>query len=380
MNVTITAKIRLFPTSEQARQLDACASAFARTASYVARAEACSKDRIKAQKIQDRHYQEIRDMFGLKSQQTCSVCKTVAAAYTSIQSNKHNRSKTPEFKHAFFEAVRGRDYTLKDGKASLNTLEAQRVKIPYKAAPQHAELIKQGKLGTAKVFKRHNKHYMHIPVAIEVEEPTRYREGETIIVGIDRGIRFLMTCYDSLGRTTFFDGKEVLERRKQYKAKRSELQKKGTPSARRRLKAMGSRENRWMSDVNHCLSKALVETYPAGTIFVLEDLSGIRGSLVKAKRNERYERVSWAYADFEAKLRYKAQRAGQRVVLVNPAFSSQECPKCGHVARENRNKRRHVFECVKCRYTSNDDRTAAMVLMKRGKEKVLAELEEQASS
>ena len=380
MEVTITAKIRLYPTLEQVQQLDACATAYTRAATSVSQAESNSKDRTKAKKIQDKHYQEIRDRYGLKSQQACSVCKTVAAANKSIQSNKHTQAKTPEFKHAFYEAVRGRDYTLKDTEISLNTLEEKRVKIPYTVTPQHAELLKHGKLGTAKVFKRHNKHYMHIPVTIEVNDPEEYRDGETIIVGIDRGIRFLMTCYDSLGKTTFFSGKEVLEKRKQYKAKRSELQKKGTPSARRRLKEMGSRENRWMSDVNHCLSKTLVETYPTGTIFVLEDLSGIRGSLVTARRNERYERVSWAYADLETKLRYKAKRAGQRVVLVDPAFSSQECPKCGHVAKENRDKHSHRFECVECGYSSNDDRTAAMVLFERGRMKVLAELEEHASS
>ena len=113
---------------------------------------------------------------------------------------------------------------------------------------------------------------------------------------------------------------------------------------------------------------------------MLEDLSGIRSSLVTARRNDRYERVSWAYADLEAKLRYKAKRAGQRVVLVDPAFSSQECPKCGHVAKENRDKHSHRFECVECGYSSNDDRTAAMVLFERGRMKVLAELEEHASS
>ena len=32
-----------------------------------------------------------------------------------------------------------------------------------------------------------------------------------------------------------------------------------TPSSRRRLKAIGQRENRWMQDINHQVSKALIE-------------------------------------------------------------------------------------------------------------------------
>jgi len=43
--------------------------------------------------------------------------------------------------------------------------------------------------------------------------------------------------------------------------------------ARHRLKAIGQRENRWIQDVNHQVSKALVENNPKHTLFVLEDLT-----------------------------------------------------------------------------------------------------------
>ena len=39
---------------------------------------------------------------------------------------------------------------------------------------------------------------------------------------------------------------------------------------------MGNRENRWMQDVNHCVSKALVKENPPKTLFVLEDLTNVR--------------------------------------------------------------------------------------------------------
>jgi len=380
MKLTITAKIRLLPTREQTREIDACLHAYTAAATSIAKTEKTAPDNTKNIALHIRHYQRIRNQYGLKSQQACSVLKTVAAAYKSIKTNKHKHAKAPEFKHAFYDAVRGRDYTIKDDYITLNTLEKKRAKIRYRADGPHKELLKTGKLGTAKVFKRHNKYYMHIPVTIEVPDAPDYVDGQTMIVGVDRGIRFLVTCYDSNGETMFVSGKEVIEKRKQYKAKRAELQKKGTPSARRKLKAMGSRENRWMNDVNHCLSKALVSKYPAGTIFVLEDLSNIRGALVMSRRNDRYERVSWAYADLEAKLRYKAARVGDRIILVDPAYSSQECPVCGCVDKHNRNKHSHTFECVECGYKSNDDRSAAMVLFGRGRDEVLAELEEHASS
>ena len=57
-----------------------------------------------------------------------------------------------------------------------------------------------------------------------------------------------------------------------------------TPSSRRRLKAIGQRENRWMQDINHQVSKALATGNPKHTLFVLEDLTGIRNAAERVKQ------------------------------------------------------------------------------------------------
>ena len=51
---------------------------------------------------------------------------------------------------------------------------------------------------------------------------------------------------------------------------------------------------------------------------------------------------------------------------VNPAYTSQTCPKCGHTEKANRNKRLHIFCCKNCSYQSNDDRIGAMNLHRMG--------------
>ncbi|SFB25507.1 hypothetical protein SAMN05216249_11573 [Acetitomaculum ruminis DSM 5522] len=43
-----------------------------------------------------------------------------------------------------------------------------------------------------------------------------------------------------------------------------------TPSERRRIKAIGQRENLWMQDVDHQVSKTLVENNPKQTLVVFE--------------------------------------------------------------------------------------------------------------
>ena len=52
-------------------------------------------------------------------------------------------------------------------------------------------------------------------------------------------------------------------------------------------------------------------------------------------------------------------KAPGRVEKINPAFTSQHCSACGHVASENR-KSQAVFACTACRYTANADVNAAM--------------------
>ena len=131
-------------------------------------------------------------------------------------------------------------------------------------------------------------------------------------------------------------------------------------------KAIGGRENRWMQDINHQVSKALVKNNPKHTLFVLEDLSGIRNAAERVKTKDRYVSVSWSFYDLEQKLIYKAKQNQSSVIKVDPRYTSQCCPCCGHVEKSNRNKKIHLFTCKNCGYKSNDDRIGAMNLYRMG--------------
>ena len=128
-----------------------------------------------------------------------------------------------------------------------------------------------------------------------------------------------------------------------------------------------------MQDVNHCVSKALVESNPEHTLFVLEDLSGVRSATEKVRRKDRYVTVSWAYYDLEQKLKYKAALKQSSVLNVDPHYTSQACPKCGHTEKANRNRKMHIFCCKACQYKSNDDRIGAMNLYRMGYDYLLSE-------
>lgn len=95
----------------------------------------------------------------------------------------------------------------------------------------------------------------------------------------------------------------------------------GTPNASDSIgktqdKNIGQRENRWMQDVNHQVSKARVESNPKHTLFVLEDLSGVRNATERVRTKDRYGSVSWSFYDLEQKLIYKAKQNQSAVMML----------------------------------------------------------------
>lgn len=312
--------------------------------------------------VQENTYYQVRNIYGLRSQMTVSCVRTVIAKYKTILENQKEWIK-PSFNKPQLDLVWNRDYSLKDKVFSLNTLNG-RIKCTFHKKGYEHYFDKDIKFGTAKLVFKHGKFYLHIPISFEIEGVTEANICN--VVGIDRGVNFVVATYDSKHRSGFVRGKTIKQKRAKYKQIRRELQQRQTPSARRRLKAIGQRENRWMQDVNHCVSKALVESNPKHTLFVLEDLSGVRSATEKVRRKGRYVSVSWSFYDLEQKLKYKAALNESSVITVDPRYTSQTCPVCGHTEKANRSKKMHIFCCKSCGYTSNDDRIGAMNLYRMG--------------
>lgn len=128
-----------------------------------------------------------------------------------------------------------------------------------------------------------------------------------------------------------------------------------------------------MQDINHGITKALIDQHGENTLFVLEDLTGVRQSTEKIRVKDRYVSVSWAFYQFRTMLEYKAKMNKCQVLFVDPKYTSQTCPKCGHTEKANRHKKTHTFCCKNCTYTSNDDRIGAMNLWRKGIEYISKE-------
>lgn len=360
MNNVLTTHIRIYPTPEQEQALKETTQAYTRACNHVSE-WVKSNQTLKQRAVHDALYYEIRQTYGLGAQMSASVIRTVIAAYKTAHATQQRWTVNPVFKRHQYKTVYRRDYSFVNEQLSLNTLDG-RIRLDYRENP--ALPLTEGKLGTATIHNKRGKWIMYIPIEVKAPKPQTPQN----IVGVDRGIRHLAVTHDSDDKTRFYSGAEVKNKRAHYKKLRSELQAKQTRSARKKLKSVSNRENRWMSDVNHCVSKALVTTQNRPTLFVLENLSGIRFASTKVRRKNRYLHVSWAYYQFGQFLKYKVKRAGHTVIEVDPRYTSQTCPKCAHVSKNNRKQAQHLFACQNCGYTSNDDRVAAMNLSFKGKQ------------
>ena len=360
--ITVTAKVQVAASDTDKALLDRTMSVYRDACNYVSEYVFRTHD-LKQFSLNKALYFLLREKFGLKSQMAQSVFKTVIARYKTILENQNEWVK-PSFRKPQYDLVWNRDYSLTQNCFSVNTLNG-RVKLPYFADGMSKYFDHEiYRFGTAKLINKHGKYYLHIPVTYDVEESNI--ADICNVVGIDRGINFVVTTYDSRHKIGFVSGKAMKKKRANYSRLRKELQMRQTPSSRRRLKAIGQQENRWMQDVNHQVSKALVENNPKHTLFVLEDLSGIRNATERVRTKERYVSVSWSFYDLEQKLIYKAKQNQSTVIKVDPRYTSQCCPICGHTEKSNRNKKIHLFACKNCGYKSNDDRIGAMNLYRMG--------------
>lgn len=342
---------------------------------------------LKQSKLNKALYHDLRDKFELKSQMAQSAIKTVIARYKTVKTQlfqhpfRYDTGKKDgkgrgiwaqiyrdltwlwqpiNFKRLQLDLQRGRDwsYLSATNQLSLNTLNGRRkVDFVCKGFDQYLDQTKW-KFGSLKMLQLRGKWYIHLSATTAI--PEFEAEQAVHVVGIDRGLRFLAACYDEKGKSILFSGQKILRKRRKYKKLRAELQAKGTKSAKRRLKKIGQRENRWMSDVNHRLTKTLIDHYGSNTIYALEDLTDVRFATEKSPKDQRYEIVSWAFYQFEQFLTYKANLNSSAVVKVPAKYTSQRCPKCGRIHKDNRDHELHLYTCDKCGYKSNDDRLAAM--------------------
>ena len=376
---TKTIKLRLYPDSDQARSLEEMCEEYRKVCNYVSEYIFNNDFELRPLKLNKLLYYDLRSKYNLGSQMTQSVFRTVVARYKTLESQLaqkpykykdengkwqfekrtlHWIEKPIYFARIQADLVHGSNYSfLNNGTIiSLTTLN-KRTKMSFAKRHFGSYLNNVWTLGTGKLVRLKKIWYLHIPVTKNIDVFTK--ENVSHVVGIDRGLRFLATIYDDHKKTTFISGKQIAYKRHRFLETRRQIQSKNTRAAKRVLKRLSGRENRWMSDINHRISKTLVQTYGPNTLFVLEDLTGVSFDNLNKSKELNNNIRSWAFYQLEQFLIYKAHENQSEVIKVNAQYTSQRCPKCGITNKDNRHHDTHEYVCS-CGYHSNDDRIGAM--------------------
>ena len=257
-----------------------------------------------------------------------------------------------------------RTLSLRGESVSLTTAVGRLV-IPMKLGNYQRGILARAKSVQGGVLTKgpKGKWYIHLSLRVETPEPS---SGGGKVVGVDLGQKALATLSSGMQ----FSGGPIKGKRLHYLRKRAEVQSRlDRPSERTRgvkrlWERLTGREARFANHTLHTLAKRIVDSLEPGDTLAIEDLTGLRGRTIKRGSTERHLHHLWPYARFRSLLEYKAALKGVRVVAVDPRHTSQECPRCGHTARENR-RSQALFRCTACGFQHNADWVAATNIARR---------------
>ncbi len=219
-----------------------------------------------------------------------------------------------------------------------------------------------GEKGLLRIKKKREKWIADITMTLQ-EAPLTDGMG---IMGVDLGIKVPAVAHVSGRGTRFFgNGRNLRHMRRRFYARRKQLQK---AKKTRAIKKSKGKEARWMKNINHQLSRQIVnhaQEQGVGTIKV-ESLAGIRKGTTrtsggaKARKNNRMQN-SWSFYQLTTFITYKAERLGIKVEQVDPAYTSKECPACS--ARNTAQDRTYV--CADCGWMGHRDKVGAINISRR---------------
>lgn len=338
-----TLMVKLDPSKEQHIVLVKTMNKFNEACNYIANVafEKKCANKINLQKIV---YYDVREQFGLSAQMTIRAIAKVVEAY------KRDKSIQPSFRHDGAVVYDQRILSWRGLEAvSILTIEGREI-IPIRIGEYQTARMDRVR-GQVDLIIR--KGIFYLAVVVDVPEQTPF--DPVGVLGVDLGIVNLATDSDG----TVFSGKQVDDTRKRYAILRSGLQSTGTKSAKRHLKKLSGKEQRFHKDVNHCISKEIVtKAKDTHKMIALENLKGIRNGIT-VRKNQRSRHHSWGFYQLRQFIEYKADVAGVLVQVVNPRNTSRTCPSCGCIDKKNRPDR-DTFKCIQCGLAGPSDYIASI--------------------
>lgn len=331
MTQTITIKIKLLPTKEQAVILTEMSrtyiSAINNLVSEMAKENKSTKKTSKdidvslPSAVKNQAIKDAKSVFNKANKrrfETVPVLNKPMCIW-------NNQNYSFDFTHISFPIMI-------DGKAKKTPIRA----LLIDKNNRNFDLLKH-KLGTLRITKKANKWIAQISVTIPVTQKTGLK-----VMGVDLGLKVPAVAVTDDEKVRFFgNGRQNKFRKRKFRSVRKKLAKKKKINVIRKI---NNKEQRWMKDKDHKVSRAIVNFAVDNKISVirLERLANIRQTTRTSRKNKK-NLHTWSFYRLSQFIEYKAKLEGVKVEYVNPAYTSQICPKCSE--RNKAQDRKYKCKC-----------------------------------
>jgi putative transposase len=283
-----------------------------------------------------------------------ATLKRLDEAYQGFfrRAKKGGKAGFPRFRgRGWFDSFGFREFvgiTLKDARLRFKSLPGS-LRVHLHREPPAAASIRSC------TFKRDTKGWnVSFAVAIEAAAP---REPQ-LAVGVDLGISTFAALADG-GFIPSLKAARRAERRLRVAQRALARKKRGSGGRRGARMAVARRHAavaRQRTEHLHQASARLVRDYDAIVVEKL-NVKALAGSALARDVHD----ASWAR--FISMLRYKAEKAGARLIEVDPRNTSQECSGCGMRVPKDLANRHH--DCPHCGLSIDRDLNAARNILNR---------------
>ena len=316
---------------------------FGHTLSYVAQANSFPMRKQAIPALQSVHSQVLQD-----------VAKRLDKAFDAFFRRVKNGEKPgyPRFKsfgryHSFTYPQGG--YALRDGRIHLSKIGDVKVKLHRPIA---------GTIKTCTLVAKNGKYYAVFSCEGEVVS----LPPSQAMVGADLGIKHLLVTSDG----EYFDHPQSL-RKAERKLKRLQRavsrKKKGSRRRKKAVRHLAKAHERVANqrrDTAHKIARHLVDTYG---LIAFEDLNA-QGLLKNHHLAKSIADAGWH--QLVQVTTYKAERAGRRVVLVDPRYTSQDCSTDGCSYRKtDLTLADRTWTCPQCGILHDRDVNASRNILQR---------------
>lgn len=343
MSQTLTVKIKLLPTKEQAFILSMMSK------EYISTINTLISEMVEEKRTTKKTSKDV--LTHLPSAVKNQAIIDAKSVFQKVKKSKY--SMIPILKKPVC-VWNNQNYSFNSTHISLSLMvDGKAKKVPIRALlgdkhHRNVNLLKH-KLGTLRITQKANKWMAQISVTISTNEKTG-----TKIMGVDLGLKVPAVAVTEDGSTRFFgNGRQNKYVRRMFRSKRKKLGKIKKLNAIRNL---DDKEQRYMKDQDHKISRAIVQFAVEHHISVirLEQLTKIRQTTRTSRKNEK-NLHTWSFYRLSRFIEYKAKWSGIQVEYVNPAYTSQTCPSCS--ARNKTSSRTYTCSCG---FVTHRDRVGAM--------------------